>query len=623
MILYQGSIEQFNEDVMQNCIADRAAEKYTAYYRRKPGNSEYRSWSNSLSILNNSFIYSGLRDNHIIVEYELPFASSRIDVLLFGYDKQQKENVVILELKQWSNDNVIESEIEGNVKVNYNGQWKENPHPSLQVEGYFFSLKDFIKIFEENNAPQLSGSVYAHNYSGRENSIMLSPKYSDLVKTYPIFTKEEAVELGRYLKERLQNGKGKLVYERFARSPISPSKKLLDHTSEMINKQQIFNLIDDQIVAFNAIRHKTRQLTKSENKTVVIVKGGPGTGKSVIALEVMGELLRKGQKVVHATGSSAFTNTLRKIVGPRARNLFKFFNSFSSAGENSFDVLICDEAHRIRETSVNMYTPRALRTNLPQIDELLRLAKLNIFFIDENQIVRPNEIGSISLIKQAAKKFGISEEDISEFELRTQFRCSGSDAYLQWLDKILEIKESTIAEYDPKMEFKIFDSPSEMMEEIRARNNEKENSARIVAGFCWAWSKPNTDGTLVRDVVIGDFAMPWENKNEFWKWATDPEGMEQVGTVYTAQGFEFDYIGVIFSNDLVYRKSEGGWISIPENSFDSMVKRNNNDLTKHLKHVYRVLMSRAHRGVYVYFMDKETEEYFRENLKEKQDENTR
>ena len=108
--------------------------------------------------------------------------------------------------------------------------------------------------------------------------------------------------------------------------------------------------------------------------------------------------------------------------------------------------------------------------------------------------------------------------------------------------------------------------------------------------------------------------MPWEKKDEFWKWATDLEGMEQVGTVYTAQGFEFDYIGVIFSNDLVYRKSEGGWISIPNNSYDSMVKRNNSELTRHLKHVYRVLMSRAHLGVYVHFMDKETEDYFRENL---------
>ncbi|OGH48148.1 MAG: hypothetical protein A3A51_03925 [Candidatus Levybacteria bacterium RIFCSPLOWO2_01_FULL_39_10] len=614
MILYDETIENFNEDVMLNRIADRAADKYTAYYKRKPGVSEYRSWANSLAILNNSFTYAGLKDNHIVVEYELPFASTRIDVLLFGFDIEGNENVVILELKQWSNDSIRKSDIEGNVKVNYRGSWAEVAHPALQVQGYYFGLKDFIKIFEDENAPKLSASIYAHNYSKKKDSVLRSLKFSDLINTYPIFSKEEAVELGNYLKERLQSGKGQIVYERFARSPIGPSKKLLDHTNEMINQRQIFNLIDDQIPAYNLIMHKAKDLSKLKEKTLIIVKGGPGTGKSVIALEVMGELLRQGKKVVHATGSSAFTNTLRGIVGSRARNLFKFFNSFISAEADSFDILICDEAHRIRETSISRYTPRELRTNLPQIDELLRLAKLNIFFIDENQIVRPSEIGSVSLIKDAAKRFGLEDKNIFGFDLKTQFRCSGSDAYLQWLDKVLEIRESAIAEYDPKMQFRIFNSPQEMMEEIRARNKEKENSARIVAGFCWPWSNPNPDGTLVKDVVIGDFAMPWEKKDEFWKWATDLEGMEQVGTVYTAQGFEFDYIGVIFSNDLVYRKSEGGWISIPNNSYDSMVKRNNSELTRHLKHVYRVLMSRAHLGVYVHFMDKETEDYFRENL---------
>ena len=614
MILYEEAIEHFSEDVMQNCIADRAAEKYQAYYKRNPSDSEYRSWAMSLAILNNSFIYAGLKDNHIVIEYELPYASQRIDVLLFGQDIGGRENIVIMELKQWSNENVKNSESEGNIIVNYGRFQKEQPHPALQVQGYYFGLKDFVKIFEEKDAPELSASVYAHNYSKQKDAILLSSRFSELVKTFPIFTKEEAIELGRYLKERLQSGKGQVVYEHFARSPIGPSKKLLDHTSEMINKQQIFNLIDDQIVAYNAILHKIKQLAKTKMKSVVIVKGGPGTGKSVIALEVMGELLRQGKKVMHATGSSAFTNTLRKIVGVRAKNLFKFFNGFAATKPDSLDVLICDEAHRIRESSVNRYTPRDQRSNLPQIDELFRIAKLNIFFLDENQIVRPNETGNVAMIKEAARRFGIDESEITEFELKTQFRCSGSDAYLQWIDKVLDIRDSDIAHFDPKMEFRIFDSPSKMMEEIRARNQEKENSARIVAGFCWPWSKPNVDGSLVMDVKIGDFEMPWEKKNEFWKWATDPSGMEQVGTIYTSQGFEFDYIGVIFGKDLVYDLTKQKWIVKPENSHDTMVTRDNADLVMHLKNVYRVLMSRAHKGVYVYFMDKATEEYFKTNL---------
>jgi uncharacterized protein len=382
----------------------------------------------------------------------------------------------------------------------------------------------------------------------------------------------------------------------------------------MINKRQIFNLIDDQIAAYNSIMHKAKTLAKSATKSMVIVKGGPGTGKSVIAVEVMGELMRQGSTVFHATGSSAFTNTLRKTVGPRARNLFKFFNSFMKAEPDSIEILICDEAHRVRKNSNSRYTRREERSTLPQIDELVRLAKLSIFFIDENQIVRPDEIGSVSLIIDAAQRLGVDKENIAEFELKTQFRCSGSDDYLQWLDHTLGIRNLDDVRFDARMEFKIFGDPSLMMAEIRKRNEEKKNSARIVAGFCWPWSEPKSDGTLVNDVRIGDFEMPWEKKDTFWKWATDDSGMEQVGTVYTAQGFEFDYIGVIFGKDLVYDTGGKAWKSVPQNSHDTQVKRNNAGLTRHLQNVYRVLMSRAHRGVYVHFMDHETEQYFRNSL---------
>lgn len=384
----------------------------------------------------------------------------------------------------------------------------------------------------------------------------------------------------------------------------------------MINKQQVFNLIDDQIAAYNAIMYRANRQSKQHEKSVIIVKGGPGTGKSVIALEVMGELMRKGKTVFHATGSSAFTKTLRKLVGKRAEKFYKFFFNFTKLKENEINVLICDEAHRIRKTSNDYGVPHMFKSPNPQIDDLIKPAKLSVFFIDEHQIVRPNEIGNVELIKNAAKKLEVSESNIFEFELKTQFRCSGSDTYLQWLENILDIRESDIQTLTKAtgMEFKIFDSPHELKKAIEQKNKEKGNSARIVAGFCWPWSEPRPDGSLVNDVKIGDFEMPWENKKEAWTWATNESGMDQVGTVYTAQGFEFDYIGVIFSNDLVYDKKQKKWISKPENSQDSVVKRGNKNLTEHLKNVYRVLMSRAHKGVYVYFMDKDTKEFFKSKI---------
>jgi hypothetical protein len=615
MRLYEGSIRQFRDDVVFSRLSDKLAGAYKEYYHRGASKGEVGSWQQSFNFLKNSFEVAGLEDNRIIIEYELPYSSRRIDVLLFGRSPQGDDGVVLVELKQWSNEGVADAESEGNVNVRFASGTKEVAHPSLQVEGYHYDLKDFLHVFQDKPAPELSSCAYCHNYARlKEPRVLFAEKFQKGLEKFPLFAKEDIEALGTYLQQRIAGGAGLEVFNRFIRSTVRPSKKLLDHTGEMINERQIFTLIDDQIAAYNSVMHRAKELAKSDRKSVVIVKGGPGTGKSVIALEVMGQLLRLGRTVVHATGSSAFTNTMRKIVGRRAKGLFKFFNSFIGVPENSFDVLIADEAHRIRATSNNMYTRRSKKSKMPQVDELLSVARLGVYFIDEMQIVRPNEVGSVELIRGAAKKAGVADDDVSEFELLTQFRCSGSDAYLQWLDNTLGIRTSEFPRFDSRMEFKIFDDPSAMMKEVGARNAERKNSARIAAGFCWKWSKPKPDGSLVNDVVIGNFQMPWEKKDAFWRWATDDSGMEQVGTVYTAQGFEYDYMAVIFGNDLVYDPSSRSWKAVPEKSHDTQVKRSNPKLTEHLASVYRVLLSRAHKGVYVYFMDKGTEHYFREQL---------
>ena len=329
-------------------------------------------------------------------------------------------------------------------------------------------------------------------------------------------------------------------------------------------------------------------------------------------------LFKQGKNVYYATGSSAFTQNLRDIFGKRARDRFKYFFSFTHHKENEIDVLICDEAHRLRKNSADYGVPAHLRSERAQIEDLIMPAWLSIFFIDEHQVVRPNEVGDIDLIRKAAEKFNAS---VLEFELKTQFRAGGSEIYLQWLENTLDITPSDawlLGKKEP-IEFKIFDSPEALRDAIYEKNKTTPNMNRIVAGFCWKWSKPKPDGTLVNDVKIGNFEMPWENKKEFWKWATHSSGMEQVGTVYTSQGFEFDYIGVLFGRDLIYDAKEKKWVGHPEYSFDAMTKRDKNSFTTHLKNVYRVLMSRAHKGVYVYFMDKGTEEFFKSRIESYKD----
>jgi len=402
MKLYTGSSEQFIQDILENKLADKLKAAYESYYYRFASPQELVSWTNSLQFVKNIIEYASLRDNTLVVEYELPYSNRRIDCLLFGKGQDSSPNAVIMELKQWSK--VENCDLENEVLTFTGGANRFEAHPSFQAQGYYSYLKDFVEVFG-NNAISLSAISYCHNYS-RTSDVMFGPKFQAIMKEFPLFAKEDVPELAKYLRARLSAGDGLVVFNRFSSSPVGPTKKLLEHTSQMIKGQKVFNLLEDQLAAYYAILDRAKKASKLKDKCVIIVRGGPGTGKSVIALNVIAELLSKGQKVFHATGSAAFTSTLRKIVGSRAASMFKYFISFTNATENSIDVLVCDEAHRIRAKSISRYTPKAERTDKPQVDELIEAAKVSVFFIDDYQVVRPYEQGSTEMIRASAKKHG-------------------------------------------------------------------------------------------------------------------------------------------------------------------------------------------------------------------------
>jgi DUF2075 family protein len=613
--LYTGTSDQFIQDILENKLSDKLEAAFKSYYYHAPRPQEVAAWNNSLQFVKNAIEYASLKDDVIVVEYEMPYSNSRIDCLLFGKGVEGDRNAVIMELKQWSK--VEPCDVENSVLTFTGGANRFEPHPSFQAQGYYSYMKDYVEVFASNDI-NLSAISYCHNYS-RGADAMFGPKFQPIMKDFPLFAKEDVAELAAYLKARLSLGQGVEVFNRFSGSRVGPTKKLLDHTSRVIKGQRVFNLIEDQLAAYYAILDRAKKASKLTTKCVIIVRGGPGTGKSVIALNVIAELLSRGQLVFHATGSAAFTSTLKKIVGTRAASMFKYFISFTNARPNSVDVLVCDEAHRIRARSISRFTPKAERTDKPQIDELVEAARVSVFFIDDYQVVRPYEQGSTELIRRTAKKFNA---ELFEFELKTQFRCSGSDGYLNWLDNALGIRETAnrMLTKNEKMDFRIFSTPQALYEAIKRKNEEKPNSARMAAGFCWPWSNPNPDGTLKEDVVIGDFRMTWEAKNDMKVapgippaklWAYDPNGVNQMGSIYTIQGFEFDYVGVIFGDDLAWDPRSGSWIGKPENSFDAAVKRDKANFARYAKNAYRVLLTRGMMGCYVYFMNKDTENYFR------------
>jgi hypothetical protein len=425
-----------------------------------------------------------------------------------------------------------------------------------------------------------------------------------------------------FLQERLCAGQGMEVLKRIEESRYRPSRKLMDHVGQVINGNSRYVLLDEQVVAYDKVRALAEKGFHDRRKTAIIIKGGPGTGKSVIAIKLMADLLMKGYNAHYATGSKAFTETLRKIIGNRGSVQFKYFNNYAAAQANEIDVLIADESHRIRKTSNSRFTAAANRSNLEQIEELLRAAKVCVFLIDDVQVVRPNEIGSVEYIRQHAHAMNCN---VFEYELEAQFRCSGSDAFVNWIDNTLGIRRTAnvLWEGNESFDFKVFDSPQALEEAIREKAIEG-CTARMAAGFCWKWSLPNPDGTLVDDVVIGEYRRPWNAKPGASRlakgipkaslWAHLPGGIDQVGCIYTAQGFEFDYVGVIMGNDLLYRFERQEWIGDKKQSHDTVVRRSGEKFVDLVKNTYRVLLSRGMKGCYVHFMDKETEQFVRSRM---------
>jgi len=625
-VIYSESQDTFFKDVITNKVASKMREAFGA------GEAEYTSWLNSPRHIKDVLELSGVKDTHVTFEYLVPYRQQRIDCMIFGKNRDLVDTVIHIELKQWTK--VESTEIEGNWVETYTGGGKRKvPHPSQQVKGYHDYLSGFVKIIDESSI-DLKGYAYCHNYNKVGEIGLYDPLYSDVIEEFPIFSGNQIEDFAEKIKYHLSAGGGYDIFNKFYQSPITPSKKLLENASRIINNDSTFALLDEQIVAKNTILSCINNKNKKNKKNIVIVNGGPGTGKTVIALNILAELADSGNKksIFFSTKSKplleGIKNRLKK--GDESKLLFTNLNQFipSRVNENEIDVLIIDEAHRISKTSNNQYTKKEDRTELTQIETLIRACKTSIFFIDDKQVIRNAEIGNTNLIIETAKKYNCN---IYREELISQFRCNGSDSYLDWLDNLLGINSNKIPikKLDTKndFDFKIYNNINDLYSTIIKVSNKKDISSRLVAGFCWPWSKKlDSNDKLVNDVKIGDFEMPWETHGDikppdgyvkWYEWAYKPEGIKQVGCIYTAQGFEFDYIGVIIGNDLKYDKDNDCLIGDISKTKDPTLKRGKENFDQYVKNIYRVLMSRGMKGCYVYFMDKEVQAYFENRITNK------
>ncbi|MEV0436792.1 DUF2075 domain-containing protein [Nocardia sp. NPDC050413] len=589
--------------------------------RRKAGqnNAHTRSWEASLPEIAEDLCEAGLGDVEMLIEFRLPESRERADVILAGIDPRTGEDsYVVIELKQWSTAELVYN---SDRIVRASGTRAEELHPIDQVRNYCKYLIQYIEVLHDRPLA-VHGVAYLHNAS--ENSIStLRARQPDRLGR--LFTGERRTELRKFLTGRLAPHSGSAPAERLLTSKILPRPDLITFTASELRRRTDYSLLDNQELAFQRVLDQVRLSHERNQKSVVIVTGGPGSGKSLIAITLLAELDREGYKVRHATGSNAYTETLRKFPAKGSKDLkdlFHYYRTFADYRQNQLDVLICDEAHRIRAVSTNRFTPkaeRAKRQERPQIDELIAAAKVPVFLLDEHQVVRPGEVGTQEEIQSHATRAGFPVHTIP---LDGLFRCGGSDEYDEWVRRLLGLRVGGPTPWsdDPAFEVRVAQSPQEMQDFLRSKHEAGE-SARITAGYCWPWSAPNDDGSLVEDVSIGSWSMPWNSKaartlgdapaSSFW--ATDPAGFGQVGCIYTAQGFEYDWAGVIIGPDLVFR--QGRLVGVRDRNLDAAMRSKalfDEDFGRLIRNVYKVLLTRGMRGVVIYSTDPETQQLLTE-----------
>lgn len=606
MELWQGDLPDFVEVARGPRLAAAMALSFSQIYHRQPPESEYASWERSLAAVATVADEAVTDDVGVLVEYHLPLSERRIDVMFFGRGPDGAPSSLLIELKRWT-DVSLEDEWARNVLSG----GAEHVHPSEQALDYSEYLRDVHSSYSDASFG-IQPCAFCHEMSAVAGEPLLDHRFESLIERSPLFLRGDDDRLAEMLNREVGKGDGVSLMHQVRSGQFKPGKRIVESLDAVLRHDEEWHLLDEQRKAFNAIWAEVQRVRSSASRSAILVRGAPGTGKSVIAVQLLAEALKRGLTAVHSTGGKAFTTVMRGTF-TGAKPLFAWNRSLRHATSMGLDLLLTDEAHRIRETSDNRWTKKVDRGRRSQIDELLDSAKVSVFFLDEHQYMRPDEIGSTRLVVEATENRHIP---LRQYDLSAQFRCGGSREYVEWVDYLLGFRPQAPDSFGGHYTFEVAADPDDLENVL---DLEPAGSSRLVAGFCWKWSEPQSDGSLVDDVVVGDWRRPWNRKEAKGKtykperhpytlWATTSEGRDQVGCIYSAQGFEFDRVGVIWGPDLVWR--DGKWVGQKRLNKDPGLRTaNGDDITRLIRHAYRVLLTRGVRGTRILCPDPETNEH--------------
>ena len=617
MIIYSGSKKQFDNDVINYSIAVQIEKAFNSRGLSHENDSEFLAWQNSLYYMQNVLDDSVFDDNiSIAVEYQIPQTSKRVDFIIAGADKENNDNVVIVELKQW--EEAEKTSRHGIVTAFTGGSLKAVAHPSYQAYSYAKTIENFNATVQDEHIG-IFPCAYLHNYRKSKREEIDNKLYEDIVELAPFFIKDEGELLRNFIKRYVTIPSKKNILYEIDNGKIRPSKALQEAIGSMLRGNEEFVMIDEQKVVFETVKKLVVNAIKENKKYTVIVEGGPGTGKSVVAIQLLAELVSKyGVNAQYVTKNAAPRNVyfekLKKDKYKLAyvKNLFKNSGSYIDAKPNEFACLLVDEAHRLNEKS-------GIYANLGenQIKEIINASRVSVFFIDEDQVVTTKDIGSIEEIEKWAKECGSEIFHDETTVLSSQFRCNGSDGYIAFINDLIGLKHTANADgFDGDYEIKVFDDPCAMREALREKNR-INNKARMIAGYCYEWVS-RKDVSKYDIELPGGFKAQW-NFSSTNTWAIDEDSFDQVGCIHTSQGLEFDYVGVIIGKDLKYRidrvVTEEAERAKSDQSLRGIKQKNDPKLADRIiRNTYKTLLTRGQKGCYIYCEDEALQEYFKERI---------
>ena len=620
MIVYDGLKRDFLYSVENDTIAMEIERNILEKMGKHTVANEFRSWDNSMQ-----YMYKVMNDPEIpadagvAIEYNIPQTSKRVDFMISGYDINGNPGLVIIELKQWDKLEKVEN-TEALVETYTGGAVRKVVHPSYQAWSYAQLISDYNAAVQDQKV-SLVPCAFLHNYIRKDIDPIDDNQYKAYISEAPAFTKGQVSDLRAFIKKCVKKGDQKEILYIVDHGKIRPSKSLQNAVASMIAGNEEFVMIDEQRVVYEEIIKVSVKCQKDHKKRTVICKGGPGTGKSVIAVQLLAELTQRGQVVQYVSKNSAprqvYAAKLKgEVKKSSVDNMFKGSGMYTEVGNNMIHTLLVDEAHRLNEKSGMFHN---MGEN--QIKEIIHATNCSVFFIDENQRVTIDDIGSIEEIRKWAQVEG---SEVTEMELVSQFRCNGSNGYLAWIDNLLEIRETANYNLDGlDYEVRLCDDPADVRK-IIIEKNRAANRARILAGYCWNWPKESRKNSDFHDIQIGDFGISW-NLDDGQAFAISENSVNEAGCIHTTQGLEFDYVGVIIGDDIRY---EDGHVvtdftkrAKTDQSLKGIKKMYKENPEKALdradeiiKNTYRTLMTRGMKGCYIYCTDLGMREYIRTRL---------